>query len=90
MNIYSRALRHIDIEDVKQKHQEKIVEKKINEEKESQKKEYIALVMEEKRFDWRKELYPEPPPQEPVKVVEKRIVKLPEHLKYDWSKEPIK
>ena len=56
MNIYSRALRHIDIEDVKQKHQEKIVEKKINEEKESQKKEYIALVMEEKRFDWRKDL----------------------------------
>ena len=56
MNIYSRALRHIDIEDVKQKHQEKIVEKKINEEKERQKKEYIALVMEEKRFDWRKDL----------------------------------
>jgi succinyl-CoA synthetase beta subunit len=53
MNIYSRALRHIDIEDVKQKHQEKIVEKKINEEKESQKKEYIALVMEEKKSDWR-------------------------------------
>ena len=56
MNIYSRALRHIDIEDVKQKNQEKIVEKKINEEKESQKKEYIALVMEEKRFDCRKDL----------------------------------
>ena len=56
MNIYSRALRHIDIGDVKHKHQEKIVEKKINEEKERQKKEYIALVMEEKKSDWKKDL----------------------------------
>ena len=56
MNVYSRALRYINIKDVKQKHQEKIVEQKIKEENERQEKEFIALVMETKKYDWRKEL----------------------------------
>jgi len=33
MNIYSRALRHIDMNDVKQKHHKKLVEKRIHQEK---------------------------------------------------------
>ena len=56
MNVYSRALRYINIKDVKQKHQEKIVEQKIKEENERQEKEFIASVMETKKYDWRKEL----------------------------------
>ena len=56
MNAYSRALRYINIKDVKQKHQEKIVEQKIKEENERQEKEFIASVMETKKYDWRKEL----------------------------------
>lgn len=87
MNIYSRALRHISIKDVKQKHQEKIVEKIHEEVRKKEERQYTQSVMETKKYDWRKELYQEPPPQEPVKVVEERIVKLPKHLKYDWRKE---
>jgi hypothetical protein len=43
--------------------------------------------VESLKYDWRKEMYPELPPQEPVKVVKERRVKVPDHLKYDWRKE---
>ena len=56
MNIYSRALRHISIKDVKQKHQEKIVEKIQEEVRKKEEKQYIQSVMENKKCDWRKEL----------------------------------
>lgn len=56
MNTYSRALRHINIRDVKQKHQQKIIEQKIKRKVEREEKKYIQLVMEEKKYDWRKEI----------------------------------
>jgi hypothetical protein len=56
MNIYSRALRHISIKDVKQKHQEKIVEKIQEEMRKKEERQYIQSVMETKKYDWRKEL----------------------------------
>jgi len=59
MNTYSRALRHIDMKDVKQKHQQKIIEQKIQEEKKKEEEKYIASLMEKKKYDWRKELVDE-------------------------------
>ena len=56
MNTYSRALRHISMKDVKQKHRQKLIEQKIQEEREQKEKEYIASVMEEKKYDWREKL----------------------------------
>lgn len=56
MNVYSRALRHISIKDVKQKHQEKIVEKIQEEVRKKEERQYIQSVMETKKYDWRKEL----------------------------------
>ena len=56
MNTYSRALRHISMKDVKQKHQKKLIEQKIQEEKKKEEEEYIASVMEEKKYDWREKL----------------------------------
>ena len=56
MNLYSRTLRHIDINDVKQKHQQKLIEKKFEENKKRVEEEYIQSVMENKKCDWRKEL----------------------------------
>jgi hypothetical protein len=56
MNTYSRALRHINIKDVKQKHQEKIVEKLQEEIRKKEERQYIQSVMETKKYDWRKEL----------------------------------
>jgi hypothetical protein len=56
MNIYSRALRHISIKNVKQKHQEKIVEKIQEEVRKKEERQYIQSVMETKKYDWRKEL----------------------------------
>lgn len=56
MNKYSAALRHIDIKDVKQKHQHKLIEQKNKEEKQKEEEKYIASVMEEKKYDWRGEL----------------------------------
>ena len=56
MNTYSRVLRHINMKDVKIKHQEKLIEKKAQEEKKKEEEKYIASVMEEKKYDWRKEL----------------------------------
>jgi len=59
MNTYSRALRHISMKDVKQKHQQKLIEQKIQEERKKEEEKYIASVMEEKKYDWRKELIDE-------------------------------
>ncbi len=56
MGIYSKALRHIDMKDVKRKHQQKLIEQKIKEEKKQEEKEFISSVMESKKYDWRKEL----------------------------------
>ena len=53
MNIYSRALRHINIKDVKQKHQEKVVEKIQEEVRKKEERQYIQSVMETKKYDWR-------------------------------------
>lgn len=59
MNTYSRALRHISMRDVKQKHQKKLIEQKIQEEKKKEEEEYVSSIMEEKKYDWRKELVDE-------------------------------
>jgi hypothetical protein len=56
MNLYSRALRHIDMKDVKEKHQEKIFEKKLKKVQEESEKQYIQSKMKRKKYDWRKEL----------------------------------
>ena len=56
MNTYSRALRHINMVDVKQKHQQKLIEKKIKEEKERKNREFIVSVMNEMRYNWREKL----------------------------------
>jgi hypothetical protein len=56
MNTYSRVLRHIDMKGVKQKHQQKLIEKKLEEDKKRVEEEYIQSVMENKKCDWRKEL----------------------------------
>jgi hypothetical protein len=56
MNLYSRTLRHIDIKDVKQKHHQKLIEKKIKEEQRKEEEKYIQSVMEDKRYNWRKKL----------------------------------
>ena len=74
MNIYSRALRHINIEDVKQKHQQNLVEQKLQEQKEKQEKEFIASLMVEKKYDWRKEL---------EKIEEVSVDKFVNY-EYDW------
>jgi hypothetical protein len=56
MNIYSRVLRHINIKDVKQKHQQKLIEQKIEEEKKREEKEFVSFIMEKKKYSWRSEL----------------------------------
>jgi hypothetical protein len=56
MNLYSRALRHINIKDVKQKQQEKVVEQKLKEQKEKEELKYFTFILEKKKYDWRKEL----------------------------------
>ena len=43
MNTYSRALQYINIEDVKKRHQQKVIEKKIKEEKENKIKSLFLL-----------------------------------------------
>ena len=53
MNTYSRALRHINMKDVKQKHQQKLIEQKIKEEKMIEEEKYISSIMQEKKYDWR-------------------------------------
>lgn len=59
MNTYSRALRYINMKDVKQKHQQKLIGQKFQEKKKKEEEKYIASVMKEKRYDWRKELIEE-------------------------------
>lgn len=56
MNTYSRALKHISMKDVKKKHQQKLIEQKIQIKLEREEKTYIQSVMVERRVDWRKEL----------------------------------
>lgn len=56
MNTYSRALRHTNMEDVKQKHQQKLIEEKQQRKLEREEKKYIQSVMKEIKYDWRKEL----------------------------------
>jgi hypothetical protein len=56
MNTYSRVLKHIDMKGVKQKHQQKIIEKRLKEDKRREEENYIQSVMENKKCDWRKEL----------------------------------
>ena len=56
MNTYSRALKHISMKDVKQKHQQKLIEQKIQEESQEKEGQYVASVMEEKKYNWRKPL----------------------------------
>jgi hypothetical protein len=56
MNTYSRALHRINMKDVKIKHQQKLIEQKIQEEKKKEEEKYIASVMEEKKYDWREKL----------------------------------
>lgn len=70
MNIYSRALRHINMEDVKQKHQKKCDEKKIQEQKVEEQKKYIKSVMQHKKYDWREELLK----SDPINEVEEFII----------------
>lgn len=56
MNTYSRALRYINMKDVKQKHQQKLIERKLQEEKKKEEEKYIQSVMKEKKYDWRNKL----------------------------------
>ena len=53
---FSKALRHIDIADVKKKHHEKVVARKIKEEIEREEQEYISSVMKQVKYDWRKDI----------------------------------
>jgi len=50
---FSKALRHIDIADVKKKHHEKVVARKIKEEIEREEQEYISSVMKQVKYNWR-------------------------------------
>ena len=53
---FSKALRHIDIADVKKKHHEKVVARKIKEEIEREEQEYISSVMKQEKYNWRKDI----------------------------------
>lgn len=56
MNTYSKALRHINMRDVKRRHQQKLNEQKLQEEIREKERQYIKSVMETKKYDWRKEI----------------------------------
>lgn len=56
MNTYSKVLKYISIKDVKQKHQEKIIEKIHEEVRKKEERQYIQSVMENKKYNWRKEV----------------------------------
>jgi len=85
MNTYSKALRHISMRDVKQKHQQKLTEQKIQEEVREKEKQYIKSVMETKKFDWRKEIE-----QVDNKVKEEVIVNTVDDFGYDWRGELVR
>ena len=79
MNTYSKALRHINIEDVKQKHQQKLIEEKRQKRLERKEREYIKSVMENKKYDWRSEI------KEIDKEIEEEVfVNVDKNLEYDW------
>jgi hypothetical protein len=59
MNLYSRALRHIDMDDVKRRREDKIVKQKIVEEhsqRSEKEKKVIEQLTEQLKSDWRKDL----------------------------------
>lgn len=56
MNVYSRALRHIDMDDVKQKHHQKLVEKKIQKEKNKKFLEELTYKNSPLYSNWREEI----------------------------------
>ena len=57
MNTYSKVLKYVSIKDVKQKHQEKIIDKIHEEVRKKEERQYIQSVMEDKKYDWRKEVH---------------------------------
>ena len=71
---FSKALRHIDIADVKRKHLEEVSVKKLKEEKLKEKKEEIKAEYEKWKSNWRLEFYnpkdikPEFPKNPPIKL----------------------
>lgn len=77
MNKYSAALRHINMNDVKQKHQQKLIEYENKLKDEIEEKKYIQSVMETKRYNWRDE----------IKTIDKKIEDVVENVnnkQYDW------
>lgn len=56
MNTYSRALRHIDMKDVKQKHQQKLIENKIKKEQEKKYLEELTFKNSPEYSNWRSEI----------------------------------
>lgn len=63
MNKFSRALRHIDIEDVREKHLRNESVQKIKEEQQrietdkiKEREEYVSTVMEHEAYNWRKDI----------------------------------
>jgi len=56
MNLYSRALRHISISDVKQKHHQKLIENKIRKEQEKKYLEELTLKNSPEYSNWRNEI----------------------------------
>ena len=56
MNVYSRALKHIDMNDVKQKHHQKLVEKKLKEEEKDKLMEELRYKNSPLYSNWRHEI----------------------------------
>lgn len=56
MNLYSRALRHIDMKDVKESQRKRHIKEKLVEKFKKHHQKTIDSLMEGKRYDWRKEL----------------------------------
>ena len=78
MNKFSRALRHIDIEDVREKHLRNESVQKIKEEQQrietdkiKEREEYVSTVMEHKAYNWRKDI--EIPEKEDVVIEEETL-----------------
>lgn len=84
MNSYSKALRHISIKDVKQKHQQKLAEQKNQKIIEREERKYIQSVMETKKYDWRKDFKKIDEDVEEVLEVSSNI------KEYDWREKVLK
>ena len=56
MNVYSRAIRHISMNDVKQKHQQKLIEQREEYNQKIEEKKYIEAKLKNEKYDWRKEI----------------------------------